>query len=116
MRFARGLGREGSCRSRGNSRGAHVNTGLVEPADVGFASELAPPAQNGAELKRSIDAQPEPFLKMDYLAKLESQSIYLLREAFNKFENLAMLWSIGKDSTVLLWLARKAFFGHVPFP
>ena len=27
-----------------------------------------------------------------------------------------MLWSIGKDSTVLLWLARKAFFGHVPLP
>ena len=37
-------------------------------------------------------------------------------EAFNKFENLAMLWSIGKDSTVLLWLARKAFFGRMPFP
>ena len=33
-----------------------------------------------------------------------------------KFEHLAMLWSIGKDSTVLLWLARKAFLGHVPFP
>ena len=45
---------------------------------------------------------------MDYLAKLENQSIYILREAFNKFEHLAMLWSIGKDSTVLLWLARKA--------
>ncbi len=27
-----------------------------------------------------------------------------------------MLWSVGKDSTVLLWLARKAFFGHVPIP
>ena len=54
--------------------------------------------------------------RMDYLSKLENQSIYILREAFNKFENLAMLWSIGKDSTVLLWLARKAFFGHVPFP
>src|SRR6059036_1865379 len=53
---------------------------------------------------------------MDSLSKLENQSIYILREAFNKFENLAMLWSIGKDSTVLLWLARKAFFGHVPFP
>ena len=53
---------------------------------------------------------------MDYLSKLENQSIYVLREAFHKFENLAMLWSIGKDSTVLLWLARKAFFGHVPFP
>jgi sulfate adenylyltransferase subunit 2 len=53
---------------------------------------------------------------MDYLSKLENQSIYIMREAFNKFENLAMLWSIGKDSSVLLWLARKAFFGHVPFP
>jgi len=50
------------------------------------------------------------------LDELENQSIYILREAFNKFERLAMLWSIGKDSTVLLWLARKAFFGHVPFP
>jgi sulfate adenylyltransferase subunit 2 len=50
------------------------------------------------------------------LDELESQSIYILREAFNKFERLAMLWSIGKDSTVLLTLARKAFFGHVPFP
>jgi sulfate adenylyltransferase subunit 2 len=53
---------------------------------------------------------------MDSLAKLEHQSIYIFREAFHKFERLAMLWSIGKDSTVLLWLARKAFFGHVPFP
>lgn len=53
---------------------------------------------------------------MDCLSKLENQSIYLLREAFNRFERLAMLWSIGKDSTVLLWLARKAFFGRVPFP
>src|SRR3569623_400863 len=53
---------------------------------------------------------------MDYLSKLENQSIYILREAFNKYENLAMLWSIGKDSTVLLRLARKAFIGHVPFP
>ena len=47
---------------------------------------------------------------------MEQQSVYILREAFNKFERLALLWSIGKDSTVLLWLARKAFFGHVPFP
>jgi sulfate adenylyltransferase subunit 2 len=54
--------------------------------------------------------------KMDYLDKLESQSIYILREAYREFKNLAMLWSIGKDSTVLLWLAKKAFFGHVPFP
>ena len=53
---------------------------------------------------------------MEHLEKLEAQSVYILREAYREFKNLAMLWSIGKDSTVLLWLARKAFFGHVPFP
>jgi sulfate adenylyltransferase subunit 2 len=53
---------------------------------------------------------------MDHLDELESLSIHLLREAYANFNNLCMLWSIGKDSTVLLWLARKAFYGHVPFP
>lgn len=53
---------------------------------------------------------------MDRLQELESRSIYILREAFANFRSLGMLWSIGKDSTVLLWLTRKAFFGHVPFP
>jgi len=53
---------------------------------------------------------------MDHLQKLEAQSVYILREAYKEFKNLCMLWSIGKDSTVLLWLARKAFFGHVPIP
>jgi sulfate adenylyltransferase subunit 2 len=50
------------------------------------------------------------------LDQLENQSVYLLREAYRHFDRLCMLWSMGKDSTVLLWLARKAFFGHVPFP
>lgn len=53
---------------------------------------------------------------MDHLEVLEAQSIYILREAYKKFDKLGMLWSIGKDSTVLLWLAKKAFFGHCPFP
>jgi sulfate adenylyltransferase subunit 2 len=53
---------------------------------------------------------------MDHLEQLESRSIHILREAYNGFTQLGMLWSIGKDSTVLLWLARKTFFGHVPFP
>ena len=53
---------------------------------------------------------------MDHLDKLESRSIHIIRESYNRFKNLCMLWSIGKDSTVLLCLARKAFFGHVPFP
>lgn len=53
---------------------------------------------------------------MDYLDKLENKSIHIFREAYSEFNNLGMLWSVGKDSTVLLWLARKAFFGHVPIP
>ncbi len=52
----------------------------------------------------------------DRLQNLENRSVYILREAYAAFKNLCMLWSIGKDSTVMLWLARKAFFGHVPFP
>ena len=50
------------------------------------------------------------------LARLESESIYILREARVKFARLTMLWSMGKDSTTMLHLARKAFFGRIPFP
>jgi len=53
---------------------------------------------------------------MTYLDQIENKSIHILREAYANFKSLGMLWSIGKDSTVLLWLARKAFLGHVPFP
>jgi len=53
---------------------------------------------------------------MSQLDKLENLSVFILREAYREYKSLCMLWSIGKDSTVLLWLARKAFFGHVPFP
>jgi sulfate adenylyltransferase subunit 2 len=53
---------------------------------------------------------------MDYLDELESQSIYIIREAYHHYPKLCLLWSIGKDSTTLLWLVRKAFFGKVPFP
>src|SRR5438067_8569398 len=53
---------------------------------------------------------------MDHLDSIEHKSVHIFREAYANFRNLGMLWSIGKDSTVMLWLARKAFFGHVPFP
>lgn len=53
---------------------------------------------------------------MDKLDELESRSVYVIREAYAQFKKLALLWSIGKDSTTLLWLARKAFFGRLPFP
>src|ERR1700722_8655223 len=52
----------------------------------------------------------------DHLDALEAQSIYIFREAFARLKELALLWSLGKDSNVMIWLARKAFFGRVPFP
>jgi len=53
---------------------------------------------------------------MTYLEELENKSIYIIREAYNKFKDIAILWSIGKDSTTLVWLCYKAFLGHIPFP
>ncbi|MGB0681987.1 MAG: sulfate adenylyltransferase subunit CysD, partial [Magnetovibrionaceae bacterium] len=53
---------------------------------------------------------------MDHLDRLEHQSIFIFREAYNRLDNIAMLWSLGKDSNVMVWLALKAFFGKVPFP
>ena len=53
---------------------------------------------------------------MDHLSELENRSIYIIREARHQFARLAALWSVGKDSTTLIWLCKKAFFGEVPFP
>ncbi len=50
------------------------------------------------------------------LRKLENESIYILRQAFKSIPNIAMLWSLGKDSNVMVWLAFKAFLGKIPFP
>ncbi|WP_295164249.1 sulfate adenylyltransferase subunit CysD [uncultured Buchnera sp.] len=52
-----------------------------------------------------------------HLRQLESESIYIMREVIAEFENPVMLYSIGKDSSVMLHLARKAFYpGRLPFP
>lgn len=54
---------------------------------------------------------------LTHLKALESESIEILREVAASFERPVMMYSIGKDSSVLLHLARKAFFpGRVPFP
>ena len=54
---------------------------------------------------------------VSYLARLEAESMHIIREAVAQAENPVMLYSIGKDSTVMLHLARKAFFpAPLPFP
>jgi len=86
----------------------------LRPRTVQGGSTL--PHEQKAQNPCPFAAQDPAMAHLDHLDHLEQQSVYIFREAFRHFENMCMLWSIGKDSTVLLWLARKAFFGHVPFP
>ena len=52
-----------------------------------------------------------------HLKRLEAESIHILREVAAEFDNPVMLYSIGKDSSVILHLARKAFYpSKPPFP
>jgi sulfate adenylyltransferase subunit 2 len=64
-----------------------------------------------------VDASTISFQLSPYLQALEDDSIYLLREAAAEFRAPVMLYSGGKDSSVLLHLARKAFYpARPPFP
>ena len=53
----------------------------------------------------------------NHIKHLESESIYIIREAYAEAKNPVMLYSLGKDSSVMLHLAKKAFYpGKIPFP
>jgi len=55
--------------------------------------------------------------RVTHLKKLEAESIHIMREVIAEFENPAMLYSVGKDSSVMLHLALKAFYpAKLPFP
>jgi sulfate adenylyltransferase subunit 2 len=55
--------------------------------------------------------------RMSHLQRLEAEAIHIIREVVAAFDNPCMFYSIGKDSTVMLHLARKAFYpGRVPMP
>jgi len=58
-----------------------------------------------------------PELRLTHLRQLEAEAIHIMREVVSQFERPVMMYSIGKDSSVLLHVARKAIFpGKVPFP
>ncbi|WP_164212796.1 phosphoadenosine phosphosulfate reductase family protein, partial [Stenotrophomonas maltophilia] len=64
----------------------------------------------------TLDA-PLAAERLTHLQRLEAESIHILRETVAETENPVMLYSIGKDSSVLLHLAQKAFApGRLPFP
>jgi sulfate adenylyltransferase subunit 2 len=55
--------------------------------------------------------------RLTHLKALEAESVQIMREVAAEFDTPVMLYSIGKDSSVLLHLARKAFYpGKIPFP
>ncbi len=67
--------------------------------------------------ERGVMGQAERESRWSHLKALEAESIFILREAAAEFSHPVMLYSIGKDSSVMLRLAQKAFFpGKIPFP
>ena len=64
----------------------------------------------------NIDTMTENY-SLSHLKELEAESIHIIREVAAEFENPVMLYSIGKDSSVMVRLAEKAFApGRPPFP
>ncbi len=84
------------------------------------APGVVPGYQEASEVSSATAAavtSREQSLRLDHLRALEAESIHIIREVVAEFERPVMLYSIGKDSSVLLRLAQKAFFpGPIPFP
>src|SRR5205807_1032762 len=82
----------------------------VQASEVAFSESVAASANSGT---------PTTLIprRLNHLRALEAESIHILREAAAEFARPVMLYSIGKDSSVMLRLAQKAFFpGKIPFP
>src|SRR6202795_4188702 len=64
-----------------------------------------------------VSAAKAPAHSLSHLQRLEAESIHIIREVAAEFQNPVMLYSIGKDSSVMVRLAQKAFYpGRPPFP
>ena len=81
-------------------------------------SNLQPPERRtGAQSAPAANATTERAATLTHLQQLEAESIHIIREVAAEFRNPVMLYSIGKDSAVMLALAMKAFApGKPPFP
>ena len=87
-------------------------TGQLEVSVLSYPSPLILSGQRGHGGQAGEHRQSMP-----HLDQLEAESIHIIREAFAESEHPAMLYSVGKDSTVMLHLARKAFYpAPPPFP
>src|SRR5687768_14571982 len=83
------------------------------PSMLSAASASRPPDMSAKTSGSSVI----PAHYLSHLRQLEAESIHIIREVAAEFENPVMLYSIGKDSSVMVHLARKAFHpGRLPFP
>ena len=85
--------------------------GIARLALTAYRSGHTPTQQAAAK------QTPAPTMNMTHLDRLEAESIHIIREVIAEVEKPVMLYSIGKDSSVMLRLAQKAFFpSKPPFP
>ena len=91
--------------------------GIDQQFEIAIAqfSEVTPSSENDLpEKSTTMTSQPT---KLSHLDRLEAESLYIIREVMAHAENPVMLYSVGKDSAVMLHLARKAFYpSPPPFP
>ena len=82
-----------------------------------IAQEIYSHARADIHAKIDESAAAAPSNQMTHLDRLEAESIHIIREVIAQADNPVMLYSVGKDSAVMLHLARKAFYPSVPpFP
>ena len=85
--------------------------------DIQAMTEGPTTLAQGTDMPDVRDAADADSPRLDHLRALEAESIHIMREVVAEFERPVMLYSIGKDSSVLLRLAQKAFYpGPIPFP
>ncbi len=98
-----------------------IGTGAAEappaPSPVSAPANLAPALTPPAPITPPTETSVAMNNKLTHLQRLEAESIHILREVVAECEKPVMLYSIGKDSSVMLHLARKAFYpAPPPFP
>src|SRR5271170_4486700 len=95
---------------------SHMGALVSADQSVVSTSPSAPgnPVNNGEE---GVKAETIATHQLSHLKQLEAESIHIIREVAAEFANPVMLYSIGKDSSVMVRLAQKASHpGHLPFP
>jgi sulfate adenylyltransferase subunit 2 len=92
---------------------ANPSLRLVDP-EIGAPSRIVPPQPVSNALTQSAERKSMP---LTHLQRLEAESIHIMREVVAEADKPVMLYSVGKDSAVMLHLAMKAFYpSKPPFP